>query len=148
MTMLASKVETTQEGDSDDQEGMKGNYTNALNQQLIRKDLKSIIGNNNDPVVAQKLLEDYLNDQKKGLVENILNQYNQQNSPVSKGSSYQGVQFSNYILQNQASKSVVQAVYDESPQAKNSSSQHQSFGQSALSASNSQSPSKKHRNLI
>ena len=29
--MLASKVETTQEGDSDDQEGMKGNYTNALN---------------------------------------------------------------------------------------------------------------------
>lgn len=29
--MLAQKVETTQEGESDDQEGMKGNYTNALN---------------------------------------------------------------------------------------------------------------------
>ena len=89
--MLASKVETTQEGDSDDQEGMKGNYSNALNQQMIRKDLKSIIGENKDPVEAQKMLEDYLNQQKQGLVENILNQYKQQNSPVSKGSSYQGV---------------------------------------------------------
>lgn len=56
---------------------------------MIRKDLKSIIGSNNDPVVAQKLLEDYLNQQKQGLVDNILNQYNQQNdggsSPESKG---------------------------------------------------------------
>lgn len=50
--MLASKVETTQEGESDDNEGMKGNYSNALNQQMIRKDLKSIIGDNNDPVIA------------------------------------------------------------------------------------------------
>ena len=36
-------------------------FTQALNQQLLRKDLKSIIGENRDSAVTQKLLEEYLN---------------------------------------------------------------------------------------
>ena len=51
MNMLAQKMDSAMD-ESDDHLDMKGNYNNALNQQLIRKDLKNIIGNNNDPLVA------------------------------------------------------------------------------------------------
>jgi hypothetical protein len=57
--MLAKNLDTQEE--SEEQDSMKGNYTQALNQQMIKKDLKNIIGSNNDPAVAQKLLENYLN---------------------------------------------------------------------------------------
>lgn len=60
MNMLAQKNETNDES-GDDHVDMKGNYSGTLSQQMIRKDLKSIIGNNSDPVLAKKLLEDYLN---------------------------------------------------------------------------------------
>lgn len=142
-------------------QGAGGGFTQALNQQLLRKDLKSIMGENRDSAVTQKLLEEYLNRQKQGLVENILSQYNNQqhqDSPSGKGSGT-GVTFSNFVLQNQAqsvgnnaAQSMMSHMHDElyqetSPLTKNSEANH-TGGYSQSAQSTGFSPSKKHRNLI
>lgn len=58
------------------------------------------MGENRDSAVTQKLLEEYLNRQKQGLVENILSQYNNQQHQGSPSGKAAGVTFSNFVLQN------------------------------------------------
>ena len=67
-------------GPRDPNAGMQGDgqvVPAALNQNLLRQDLKNFMGNGagTDQAVTQKFLEEYLNRQKQGLVDNIVSQY-------------------------------------------------------------------------
>ena len=66
----------------------------ALNQQQIRHELKSILGAGNpkDQAITQKALEEYLNRQKQGLVENIVSQYSMDAQKIDQ------INFSNFII--------------------------------------------------
>ena len=118
----------------------------ALNQQQIRQELKSILGASNpkDQAITQKVLEEYLNRQKQGLVENIVSQYSMDAQNMDQ------INFSNFIIQSQTQMQKAESV-GQSNVATNlidNPNQVEKALMMGLSQQQQASPSKKHRHLI
>ena len=116
----------------------------ALNQNLLRQDLKNFLGAGKDQVITQKFLEEYLNRQKQGLFDNILSQYAHDTQKRDQTT------FSNAIIQSstQQNNSEAAALAHAATNLIDNPNQVEKALVMGLGQGQHTSPSKKHRQLI